>query len=501
MQQQPESQTPAKGGMSSRVLKVMSIFGSVQVVTIICSIVRVKLVALWIGPAGIGLYGIFNSALEMINNTCQLGLRSSAVRDLAAADSRTLPATVLTVRRLGWLLGLAGAVLTVCLSVPMSLYAFGDKGHAWCFCLLAAVVLLASLTASESAVFQGLKRFRRLARGMLWGAVGGLAVSIPMFRLWGIDSILPSIVAYGVCSWLAIGMIHEKVAPPQQRITMRQSLSLGKKMLILSAYLTACEFITAVVTFVFVGWLNKEAGEAQTGFFQAGFTIVNRYVGLVFTAIAVEYYPRLSQVIHSRARTRLFVSHEMGLIMLILIPVVTWFIAADKLLVRFLYNSEFYVILPFVTWGIVGTVLRAFSWCLSFSILAKGDGKAFLWTEALSAVFYLGANMLFYKQWGIAGMGAAYALWYGLYSVAVGVVYFRKFGFTVSGEGVKITLMTLAATVAAAAARIYLGWEAAAVVAVVASAWSLHRLRVSFLKGAPGLGAILRGRRGPRATR
>ena len=146
-------------------------------------------------------------------------------------------------------------------------------------------------------------------------------------------------------------------------------------------------------------------------------------------------------------------------------------------------------------------MLRAFSWCLSFSILAKGDGKAFLWTEALSAVFYLGANMLFYKQWGIAGMGAAYALWYGLYSVAVGVVYFRKFGFTVSGEGVKITLMTLAATVAAAAARIYLGWEAAAVVAVVASAWSLHRLRVSFLKGAPGLGAILRGRRGPRATR
>lgn len=160
--------------MSSRVLKVMSIFGSVQVVTIICSIVRVKLVALWIGPAGIGLYGIFNSALEMINNTCQLGLRSSAVRDLAAADERKLPALVLTVRRLGWLLGLAGGVLTVCLSVPLSLYAFGDTGHAWCFMVLAVTVVLASLTAAESAVFQGLKRFKRLARGILWGSVGGL---------------------------------------------------------------------------------------------------------------------------------------------------------------------------------------------------------------------------------------------------------------------------------------------------------------------------------------
>lgn len=491
-----EHSAPRQGSMSSRVLKVMSIFGSVQVVTIICSIVRVKLVALWIGPAGIGLYGIFNSALEMINNTCQLGLRSSAVRDLAAADSRKLPALVLTVRRLGWLLGLAGGALTVCLSVPLSLYAFGDTGHAWCFMVLAVTVVLASLTAAESAVFQGLKRFKRLARGILWGSVGGLAVSVPMFRLWGLDSILPSIVAYGVCSWLAIGMIHEKVEPPRERITMRGSLSMGKKMLILGAYLTACEFITAVVTFVFMGWINKESGEAETGFFQAGFTIVNRYVGLVFTAIAVEYYPRLSQVIQSKSRTRLFVSHEMGLMMLILIPVVTGFIAADKLIVRALYDSQFYVILPFITWGIVGTVLRAFSWCLSFSILARGDGKAFLWTELLSAVFYLGANMVFYRLWGIAGMGAAYALWYGLYSVAVGVVYFRKFGFTVSGEAVKIAATALCATSAAALARICLGWEAAAAVAVVATAWSVWRLRVSFLKGAPGLRAILRGRRG-----
>ena len=491
----PKDKTPRGGSVSERVLKVMSIFGSVQVVTILCSIVRVKLVALWIGPAGIGLYGIFNSALEMINNTCQLGLRSSAVRDLAAADERGLPRVVLTVRRLGWLLGLCGAVLTVALAVPLSLYAFGDRGHAWCFAVLAVTVLLASVTASESAIFQGLKRFRRLAKGILWGSVGGLAVSVPMFRWWGVDSILPSIVAYGLCSWLAIGLVHEKTGPIENPPGMRESLRLGRKMLILGAYLTACEFITAVVTFVFIGWLNKEAGEAETGYFQAGFTIVNRYVGLVFTAIAVEYYPRLSQVTGSRGRTRLFVSHEMGLVMLVLVPVVTWFIAADRLVVALLYNSEFYVILPFITWGIEGTVIRAFSWCLSFSILAKGDGRAFLWTEALSAVFYLGANILFYKEWGIAGMGAAYALWYGLYAVAVGAVYFRKFGYRLSGEALKISLVALGATVVCAAVRVWLGWEAAAAVAAVATWWSWRRLRLSFLKGAPGLGAILRGGR------
>ncbi len=37
---------------TSKVLKALGVFGSVQVVTILCSVIRTKLVALWIGPAG-----------------------------------------------------------------------------------------------------------------------------------------------------------------------------------------------------------------------------------------------------------------------------------------------------------------------------------------------------------------------------------------------------------------------------------------------------------------
>ena len=60
-------------------------FGGVQVVSNICSVVLNKLVAVWIGPAGMGMFSIFNSAIDMLRSGTSLGLRTSAVRDIAMA--------------------------------------------------------------------------------------------------------------------------------------------------------------------------------------------------------------------------------------------------------------------------------------------------------------------------------------------------------------------------------------------------------------------------------
>ena len=61
----------AKAGdsnISRTIVKAMGVFGSIQVFNILCSVIRTKLVALWIGPAGMGLFAIFNSAVDMIVN-------------------------------------------------------------------------------------------------------------------------------------------------------------------------------------------------------------------------------------------------------------------------------------------------------------------------------------------------------------------------------------------------------------------------------------------------
>ena len=122
--------------------------------------------------------------------------------------------------------------------------------------------------------------------------------------------------------------------------------------------------------------------------------------------------------------------------MFILTPAAAIFLIARELIVSLLYSSEFHAIIPYITWAIVGTVFRAYSWCLAVTIIAKGDGRTFLFTETTSVVTGFVLNVTFYNLWGLDGLGFAYMTWYAAYCVITGFVYFRRYRYTLShGSG------------------------------------------------------------------
>ena len=361
--------------LNARILKVTGMFGGLQVINIICSVVRSKLVAIWIGATGVGLFGVLNAALEMINSLTQLGVRQSAVRDLASASKEEVPALVCVIRRWSLVLGCIGTLLTLVCSPWLSELSFGTRDYWWGFALLSATVVLSAVNNGEGAVFQGLKSFRKLAVCSMLGAVGGLAVSIPMFYIWRIDSVVPSIIAYALMTWLAMGYYRERIPRPNTAITLSQTIAIGRRFMLLGIYMTVTAVVTNAISYAFMSYLNNVGDLETTGYYNAGFTIVNRYVGLVFTAIAMEYFPRLA----------------------------------------------------FIVWATLGTVFRAVSWCMAFVILARGDGRTFLLTEISSGVVSIALNIVFFNAWGYAGLGYAYILWYGIYTGIVGYVYFRRY--------------------------------------------------------------------------
>ena len=137
-------------------MKAMGIFGGVQVMGIICSIIRTKLVAMWIGPVGTGLFALFNNALEMISTGTNLGIRSSSVRDISQAaderDTSLIARMVTVVRKWSLWLGLAGALLTLSLAPVLSQLTFGDTTHIWGFVALSNVYFVFGLVEAVCAI-------------------------------------------------------------------------------------------------------------------------------------------------------------------------------------------------------------------------------------------------------------------------------------------------------------------------------------------------------------
>jgi PST family polysaccharide transporter len=470
---------PTKGGLSRRVLKVTGLFSGVQTITILCSIIRTKLVAILLGPTGIGLFGIYNSVIDTISSISQVGTGAGEVRAIAMSPRKNLPRLIAIMRRWSLALGLLGSMVMLCLSPYFSQWSFGDYDHIIPFVLLSGGILLNTLSNNEGAIFQGLKHYTKLAKSTVTGAVIGLMITVPMFFYWGMASIIPAILTYIIIAWICRGLYRERIEKPDSKIGLKETLITGKEFVILGIFITVSQFAANAVSYIFMSYLNRVGGIEIAGFYQAGFTLVNRYIGLVLGAIGTEYFPRIAEVSNSSRRLSVFLAHEIAILMLMIFPIITLFLATDELIIHLLYDGKFLVMLPFITWAIIGTVFRTWSWCYGFIILAKGDGIMFLITELISAFIAVALNIFFYDWRGIAGLGYAYTIWYVLYLIEVLIVCRWRYGIAFNRNSFVLSLTVFVICWATAIMRARFGWVATlpfVAISLIVSLTGLKRL-------------------------
>ena len=131
--------------------------------------------------------------------------------------------------------------------------------------------------------------------------------------------------------------------------------------------------------------------------------------------------------------------------------------------------------------GIIGVTLRGLSWCIAFTILARGDGLLYLVSEVSSALVCLGLNIAGYRLGGLTGLGISYTVWYAVYLAIVAVIYLRRYGLRINRSVWWLTGACLATGSLMALTEIAwpalepLNWAAAAA-SVVVSGRALRRL-------------------------
>lgn len=452
------SRSAPKSGLTRKVLKVMAMFTGLQMFSILCSVIKMKFVALWLQATGVGLFGIFNTTTDTIGTLTDLGLRQSCVRAVAAESGKAsrMARLLKVVRRWSMASGLLGAIVLSGLSWPLALWFFHDSAQWWQFAVLSAAMLFNSIASGEQAILQGAGKLKRLARSSLIASVSGLALSIPMFYWLGDLSITASITAYSVAGLAAVAWVRYKPEKPVQTpsLTIRDTLREGSDFLRLGVAMAVAAFITNLTQMGFLSFLTADASLTEVGYYQAGTTLVVRYMGLIFTALGMEYFPRLVANAHSARRTQVFVTHETRLLLLIITPVIVAFMLLRHWIVLLLYTPEFEAIIPFITWAVVGCIFKAVSWCMAFVMLARGDGRIYILTETVDAVVGLGLNIIGFRVAGLLGLGVAFVVWYALYTLMAWLVYRYRYHLRLPS---RIWLLTAAALMLTSLLAVLLG--------------------------------------------
>lgn len=457
------------------ILRATGIFGGVRVLTILCSLIRNKLIAMFIGPTGVGLITLYNSVSDIVTTLSRLNIDQSAVRDISRSSADNVGSISAVVMRAGWILGLLGA-LALCLCSPLlSEWSFGTTSLWWTFCVLALIPLGNTLYCSVSAIFQGTRQFGALAGMGIWSTLAGIVICVPLIIFFGQKSIIWVLATYGIACGMAALLYHRK--SPKIQLPWREIWHTSRSFIKLGALITAGTLATQLFNYLFVLFLNSYSNTDTLGVYQAGFTLVNAYVGVFFTGMWVEFLPRLSATVHSQKRTTVAVSHQITTTVWLLMPIIGAFVCADELIIKILYTDTFMTMLPFITLGIAGVLLRAVSWCIAHVMLAKGDGAVYVVTEAVSGAVFLVLHIVFFSTLGFLGLGIAYIIWYAAYLAMVYIIYKYRYKMTIHREAWKILAVATIFVAACVTAKWFVGWWLTLAITATAVPFSLRHLR------------------------
>lgn len=396
--------------LTVRVVKAITMLGSTQGLTMVCSVVRMKILSLLVGPLGVGLMGALTQAADLVSNLTQLNIRTTAVPQLATASPGQFNAILVCVRRYGRLLGCIGTALMFILAPWMSQFTFGTDSYAWAYRIVALSLLFQALQGTELVVLQATSRYKPIAASGLFTAVSGLLLAVPLYYGLREDGVAPSIVGYSLLAWLGAMWFtrHHRVRGPLP--PWRESLALGRGFIAVGVLMTLTSLATDGVNFIFMA-IVRASGSDALGQFQAGYQLVWRYTGILFMSFSVEFYPRLSKAIANRRHSSLLLTHQSIVTTMMLAPCAALGIVLAPWLVRLLYAEAFLPVAPYVAWGMAAMAFRPLSLALSYSFLAAGRGKVFCLTEVISSLTGLACNTLGLYLGGFTGLGLALIVW------------------------------------------------------------------------------------------
>jgi len=465
------------------ILKTTSLFSGVQILGVFISIAKSKLAAILIGPAGIGIVGVLNSTLNVIIGFTKLGLDVSAVKEISVLkgqDEAKVVKIISVLRRLCWITGLLGAIITFSLSSWLSQLAFGNSSHTVSFMLLSLAVLFNQLTVGNLAILQGLRELKKLAKASLWGSFFSLLVIIPLYYYYGISGIVPAIILISIFTYIFSWFYTKKELVKQPELSLKETLSQGKSMMKLGFVLSLGSLATIVTIYGIQIFITNSGGIDEVGFYNAAFIIINAYVGVIFSAMSKDYFPRLSSIVNTQETMLKVVNQQAYVAVLLLTPIIVIFLAFIPTIISILFTKEFVPIIGILTFGILATLFKAVSWAMGYILVAKGDSKLYIKTEVGFNILLLVMSIFGYIYGGLTGVGICYLLYYTIYLIGIKIITNTKYQFKFENEFYKVLLICLLLCAGAFLAtyfdNIYLKYGLLFVFILSSSIFSINRL-------------------------
>ncbi len=392
------------------VLKYTSVFGGVQGLNILVSLVRNKIVAMLLGPEGMGLASLFQTTVNFISQSTNLGVSFSAVRNVSelfdTGDEARIAHFIKVVRAWSLLTGLVGMLLCILIGPMLSNLTFSWGNHTLHFVLLSPLVALLAVTGGETAILKGARQLKSLAVIQVYGMLSALVIAIPIYYFFGQSGIVPVMVLMGL-TMLLLTIQRSYRLYPLHLTGSKGILGEGMGMVRLGVAFTLAGVLGSGAEFIIRTYLNNVADLKTVGLYNTGYILTMTYAGLVFSAMETDFFPRLSAVNSQWQNCNDIINKQIEVSLLLISPMLVAAQFAIPFVIPILFTTKFMPVVDMVRILLLAIYLRAIKLPISYLPLAKGDSLSYLFLEAVYDILVVLLVIWGYSHWQLLGTGVA----------------------------------------------------------------------------------------------
>ena len=430
------------------IFKSTFLFSFVQIVNIVTKVAVNKVVAIVLGAEGLGIISLYNSAINMLKSGCGLGIKQSAVRDVAEAneekDLKRISVIIAVTNKIVFFTALLGLAVTIIGSPLLSKYSFGSTKFKIPFIILSVAVALNIYAEGQMAIITGMRKLRDLAKVNIIGSVVGLVSSVPFYFFFGKDGIVPSLIVAALCLFVVTKFYVRKIKVEQVRLTLSETFQKAKPMVQMGSVLMLAGFAGLAFDLLVSSFIRYEGGFETVGYFQAGSTIITGYFGIVLTAMTTDYYPRICGVNKDNEALNMELNKQVAAGIILIFPLAVCFVYLAPLFISFLYSDDFAVSSQYTDYAIFGTILIVASNCMGMIFMAKMASKLYLTLVLMALIAQLCLYVPLYHFWGLQGLGISYIMNGVIGILLYGVFLYKKYRISLNKSNVALIIIALA---------------------------------------------------------
>lgn len=399
-----------QSGSFRKILRGTTLVGSVQIANALFSILRMKFAALVLGPAGVGIIGLWASMQSLVESFVKMGLGTAGVREIAQSSVEQSTRARLALRIYAVMLAGIAMLIGMLFAEPVSIYLTSSSIDKVTISWLFAGSSLGILSTACLVEMRGLHKIGRVAASQFCGAAICTALSIASLYWFSDIALLVYVLAPPFALLLSslIFLPRETIprtAPPEgssMQDYWRSFLHTGVPVMLAGLSVTVAMYVTRFI-------INDISGAVALGYFVAAFVVSNKYLDFLFKAMGTDFYPRIAAVASEPNVAAVVIDRQTRILLNLGTPILLGMIGLAPGVLSVLYASEFSVAARLFQLLIIADFLKMLVWPIDFYLLARGRNIFFMIKQLATAATFVGVVWIFFHG-SLETIGWAYVV-------------------------------------------------------------------------------------------